>query len=193
VRRWEREHVEAGTSPTDRPTNRAMPNFAPSNDLTLSAMITPAQFMTANGSLIISTSNRMSRIVGRIRVLNEQIDVLGRNASELDFPAERRAHIDAELSRLAWWANRIRAAPTLLYLAFNASVGTSLTLAIDVLLANRLAAVPTELAIVGVTSCWRPAATRSAEPVPRCAATGSRSPSIEKLQKLRKSIEAEPS
>ena len=49
-----------------------MPAIIPTNYATLSAMITPAVFfMTANGSLIISTSNRMSRIVDRVRVLNE--------------------------------------------------------------------------------------------------------------------------
>ena len=48
-----------------------MPIYVPRNDTytTLSAMITPAIFMTANASLIISTSNRMSRVVDRIRVL----------------------------------------------------------------------------------------------------------------------------
>ena len=35
----------------------------------LSAMITPAIFMTANASLIISTSNRVARVVDRIRGL----------------------------------------------------------------------------------------------------------------------------
>ena len=43
----------------------------PPSYATLSAMITPAIFLTANGSLIISTSNRMSRVVDRIRVLND--------------------------------------------------------------------------------------------------------------------------
>ncbi len=41
----------------------------PPNYATLSAMIAPALFMTANGSLIISTSNRMARIVDRMRVI----------------------------------------------------------------------------------------------------------------------------
>ena len=60
---------------------------SPPNYTTLTAMITPALFMTANGSLIISTSNRMSRIVDRIRQLNELADSLSRGASNLDFPS----------------------------------------------------------------------------------------------------------
>lgn len=123
---------------------------APPNYQTLSAMITPALFMTANGSLIISTSNRMSRIVDRIRVLNDLADTLGRGASTLDFPTERRRHIGEQLAVLQARADRIRAALGLLYLAFGTFVGTSLTLALDVLFNNFLVAVPTALAIVGV-------------------------------------------
>ncbi len=59
-----------------------------SNDVyaTLSAMITPAIFLTANGSLIISTSNRMSRIVDRIRVLNDLGDRIGRQRGRFRLP-----------------------------------------------------------------------------------------------------------
>ena len=64
--------------------------FEPSNYATLSAMITPALFMSANASLIISTSNRMSRIVDRIRVLNDRGDEMCRGDSNLDFLQDRR-------------------------------------------------------------------------------------------------------
>ena len=117
---------------------------------TLTAMITPALFMTANGSLIISTSNRMARIVDRIRQLNDQADRLSRGASDLDFPAERLDHIAGELDRLVRRSDRIRLALTLLYLAMAMFVGTSLTLAIDDLIGSNLAALPTTTAIAGV-------------------------------------------
>ena len=118
--------------------------------VTLSAMITPALFMTANSSLIISTSNRMSRIVDRIRVLNDQADLLDRGESGLDYPDLRRAHADEELRHLVYRSDRVRVALTTLYLALSAFVGTSLTLAVDVLLDNRLRSLPTVLAVVGV-------------------------------------------
>ena len=113
---------------------------SPSNYTTLTAMITPALFMTANGSLIISTSNRMSRIVDRIRQLNELADSLSRGASNLDFPTERLEHIDLQLNRLIWRSDRIRLALTLLYLAMAMFVGTSFTMAIDALIGNFLTA-----------------------------------------------------
>jgi hypothetical protein len=124
--------------------------LAPSSYATLSAMITPALFMTANGSLIISTSNRMSRIVDRIRVLNDLDDSLGRGATELDFIPERREHIAGQLGRLQWRGDRIRNALTVLYSAFASFVGTSLMLAVDVLAGERIAFVPSALAVVGV-------------------------------------------
>ena len=127
-----------------------MPFDAPTYH-TLSAMITPAIFLTANGSLLISTTNRMARVVDRIRVLNDKGDDLGRGASKTDFSAERRAHVVDQLHRLEWRSERVRFALTMLYLSFTCFVGTSLMLAIDVLLGNRLIAVPTSLSILGVS------------------------------------------
>jgi len=117
---------------------------------TLSAMITPAIFLTANGSLIISTSNRMSRVVDRIRVLNDQGDMLCRGAGGLDFVPDRMDHVYDQLRRLLGRSDLVRFALALLYLAFGSFVGTSLSLAIDVLLKHRLIAVPTAMAVLGV-------------------------------------------
>ena len=64
-----------------------MPLMPTSQYDTLTAMITPAIFLTANASLIISTSNRMSRVVDRIRVLNDLVDRLGRGTTDLDYTA----------------------------------------------------------------------------------------------------------
>jgi len=113
-------------------------------------MITPAIFLTANGSLIISTSNRMSRVVDRIRVLNDLSDRLCRGVTDLDYVEERVGHVQDQLDRLLWRGDRIRIALTTLYLAFGAFAGTSLTLAIDVWTGNRLVALPTMLAVLGV-------------------------------------------
>jgi hypothetical protein len=117
---------------------------------TLSAMITPAIFLTANGSLIISTSNRMSRVVDRIRVLNELCDKLWRGGADVDYVQDRLAHAQDQLDSLVFRGDRIRYALVALYLAFGAFVGTSLTLALVVWTVEALTALPTLLAIVGV-------------------------------------------
>jgi hypothetical protein len=125
--------------------------ISPQSYATLSAMITPAIFLTANGSLIISTSNRMSRVVDRIRVLNDLGDRLCRLGGEYDYVPERFAHVQDQLRRLVWRGDRIRYALTALYLAFGSFVGTSLALAVDVWLGNRMVVLPTSLAVLGVS------------------------------------------
>jgi hypothetical protein len=127
-----------------------MPAGLPINS-TLTAMISPALFMTATGSLIISTSNRMSRIIDRVRALNNQADELSRGESKLDFPDERLAHILAEIKLQVWRSERVRWALTLLYVALSMFVGTSLAMAFDVLLGNAFGSLPTALAIAGVS------------------------------------------
>ncbi len=124
----------------------------PANYAALSAMITPAILLTANGSLIISTSNRMARVVDRIRVLNDRGDELCRGASDLDFVAERRAHVADQLRRLEARSDWVRLALTMLYVSFASFVGTSLTLAIDTLVGNRqlMASIATALSVAGV-------------------------------------------
>jgi hypothetical protein len=124
--------------------------LTPPNYSTLTAMITPALFMTATGSLIISTSNRMSRIVDRIRTLNDLADSLGRGKTDLDFPAERLDHIAVQLEQLLRRSDRIRQALTMLYLALAMFVGTSLTMGFHTLIQNDILALPTTLAIIGV-------------------------------------------
>ena len=145
---------ERGPAPTETVPDRGpepMPAPVIPNYAALSAMITPALFMTATGSLIISTSNRMSRVVDRIRVLNDLGDALHRGVSDLDFVAERCSLINDQLRRLEWRGDRIRIALTMLYVAFACFVGTSLTLALSVFLNDRLPGVPTALAVAGVS------------------------------------------
>jgi Protein of unknown function (DUF2721) len=127
-----------------------MPLLPSSQYETLTAMITPAIFLTANASLIISTSNRMARVVDRIRVLNELVDKMGRGATDFDYTAERLEHLRDQLCRLEWRNDRIRYALTTLYISFTTFLGTSLILAVDALLSNRLIALPIGLAVAGV-------------------------------------------
>ena len=124
----------------------------PSNYAPLSAMITPAIFLTATGSLIISTSNRMSRVVDRIRTLNELGDSIDRGDSKLDFLPERLIHLDDQVQRLNWRSDRVRQTLTMLYLAFALFVGTSLTLALDTILRERhlMASLAITLSVGGV-------------------------------------------
>ena len=128
-----------------------MENLIPSSSqAALSAMLTPALFMTATGSLIISTSNRVSRIVDGIRSVNDAMDKLDRGVTDLDYVADRRKHYNDLIMSLEWRSDRIRISLTFLYMAMCAFVATSLVLALDVILGSKLQFAPTILAVVGV-------------------------------------------
>lgn len=118
--------------------------------VTLSAMITPALLLTANGSLVISTSNRMSRVVDRIRVLNDLVDDVVRGKTDLDYVTERLEHWQDQIERLIRRGDHIRYALILLYGAIASFVFTSLAIAADVTFGNRMPAVPTVTAVGGV-------------------------------------------
>jgi Protein of unknown function (DUF2721) len=89
-------------------------------------------------------------VVDRIRVLNELADRMGRGVTDLDYVNERLEHLRDQLQRLEWRNDRIRHALTTLYIAFTTFVCTSLTLAVDALVGNRLVALPILLAVAGV-------------------------------------------
>ncbi|MDQ4120192.1 MAG: DUF2721 domain-containing protein [Acidobacteriota bacterium] len=52
------------------------PNALNSTIAFLTAMITPALLISATGSLVLSTSTRLGRVVDRVRVLEERLSVL---------------------------------------------------------------------------------------------------------------------
>lgn len=127
-----------------------MPAISAADYATLSAMITPALLLTANGSLVISTSNRMSRVVDRTRVLNDLCDNVVRGKTDLDYVTERLEHWQDQIERLIRRGDHIRYALILLYGAISVFVCTSLAIAADVTFGNRMPAVPTITAVAGV-------------------------------------------
>jgi Protein of unknown function (DUF2721) len=120
----------------------------------LSMMIAPALFMTATGSLILSSNNRLSRIVDRIRVLINLLDQVTLPDSTHDFPELRLQFYHEELRNLERRGHRIRSATSLLYLAFAMFVAASLVIGLDLYLTFRVPKVPTGLALAGVASLF---------------------------------------
>jgi Protein of unknown function (DUF2721) len=115
---------------------------------TVAAMLAPALFLTATGSLLISTANRIGRIVDRIRAIvtlceNGQLE-------RLDFSEQRRERSMEELRHLHWRRNRAAVAVTMLYMAFCAFAMTSMMIAIDSIAGHHLKAMPVLCAVGGV-------------------------------------------
>ena len=115
---------------------------------TVTAMIAPALFLTATGSLLISTSNRIGRIVDRIRAIVTMCE--SGEFEKLDFSSHRRKHAIDELHHLHTRSNRVMAAVTMLYLAFSAFAATSMMIAINSIIGHFLDALPVMCAVAGV-------------------------------------------
>src|SRR5215831_15597162 len=94
----------------------------------LSAMITPAVLISACGTLIFSTSNRLGRIVDRVRELGSLLQQLA--GSEDEFKDERRREFDRQLSSHAARTQLIQRALTSFYAAVGAFVATAVAIAL---------------------------------------------------------------
>ncbi len=104
---------------------------APANEV-LGAMITPAVLISASGTLVLSTGNRLGRIVDRVRVLTAEAEKM---AGEQPTPGvdieEKRTLITTQLTQLATRIQLMVKTITLLYVAIGLLVATSIAIGID--------------------------------------------------------------
>ncbi|MCL4795159.1 MAG: DUF2721 domain-containing protein [Bryobacteraceae bacterium] len=114
----------------------------------LTAMITPALLVSACGTLILSTSNRLARVIDRLRKLSEHVERLANPALVAELRAERlsfwRDEIDLQGARLLL----LQRALTQLYLAVAAFVFTSVAIGV-VSVSFRYYWIPVALGITG--------------------------------------------
>jgi hypothetical protein len=114
----------------------------------LAAMITPALLISASGTLVLSTSNRLSRVVDRVRVLARDAENLPRDRDSQDAVA-RRALLESQLGSLTERALLLRSALAALYTAIGLLVATSVGVGILTLLGLEVRWPPVLLAIMG--------------------------------------------
>lgn len=114
---------------------------APASEV-LSAMITPAVLISASGTLVLSTSNRLSRVVDRVRAL-------AREAEGLAHQPERAKLLADQLPRLSARALMLRTAMTVLYCAIGLLVGCSFTIGLGGIILGVPAWIPIGLGILG--------------------------------------------
>lgn len=124
-----------------------MTNFANAISV-LSAMITPAVLISACGSLILATSDRLNRAVSRTREISGQLAPLAR--------IERTAEIDEEwrmlfvqLDYVTTRSRLLQRALSRLYGALAFFIGTSVTIGLVAVTSPRLTPVPVALGLVG--------------------------------------------
>jgi hypothetical protein len=105
----------------------------------LGAMITPAVLISASGTLVLSTSNRLTRVVDRVRTLSSEAEalLLESESSSHEVTDLRRKLISDQLPRLADRALLLRSALTALYTAIGLLVATSLGVGFIAVLGGR--------------------------------------------------------
>lgn len=114
----------------------------------LTAMITPAVLISACGSMILSTSTRLGRVVDRVRTLADKLEELAlKPASEA---GERQAVIFAQLDKLTSRARILQRAMVSFYLCLGMFVATSVAIGVVAIVGqSRYTLVPVIFGIIG--------------------------------------------
>lgn len=124
-----------------------MTNSLPVGLSLLSAMITPAVLISACGTLIFSTATRLARIVDRVRELSHGMEALFRG-EVADFPEERRAEIERQLSFYVRRSRLVQRSLTAFYVALGIFVGATIGIGVASFVPNA-SFVPGLLGVLG--------------------------------------------
>lgn len=112
----------------------------------LGAMITPAVLISASGTLVLSTSNRLSRVVDRVRVLTGEAERLQKAPGE---GGAREQLIPDQLAKLSKRVLLLRSALTVLYAAIGLLVATSIAIGLVAALRWTYGWVPVTIGLFG--------------------------------------------
>lgn len=114
----------------------------------LTAMITPAVLISACGSMILSTSSRLGRVVDRVRALSDKLEELAQKHA--DETKERQAAIFAQLDKLTSRARILQRSMVAFYLCLGMFVATSVAIGLVAIVGNtRYTIVPVIFGIIG--------------------------------------------
>jgi hypothetical protein len=115
----------------------------------LTAMITPAVLISASGTLILSTSTRLGRVVDRVRSLSDRLQSLPGEDPKTELLEEKRMMIFNQLDKLTSRSRLLQRALTTFYLAVGVFVATSVAIGIVSFFSSRWAVVPVALGLIG--------------------------------------------
>ena len=102
----------------------------------LTAMITPAVLISACGSMILSTSSRLGRVVDRVRALSEKLEEISRHSEPNELTKERQAAIFNQLDKLTSRARLLQRCMVTFYLSLGAFVATSVAIGVVAVLGS---------------------------------------------------------
>jgi len=116
----------------------------------LTAMITPAVLISASGTLILSTSTRLGRVVDRVRSLSDRLEDLSHgNPTRTEFIEERRAMIFDQLDKLTSRSRLLQRGLTTFYVAVAVFVATSVAIGLVAISGTRYSWIPVVLGLIG--------------------------------------------
>lgn len=114
----------------------------------LSAMVTPAVLILGSSSLILATSNRLSRAVDRTRAISERVTEEAKDEERTLLPEERELLLE-QLGRTARRAKLLTRALTRLYMALAIFIATSVAIGVVAVTRVAYAWVPLGLGFIG--------------------------------------------
>lgn len=114
----------------------------------IASMITPALLISATGTLILSTSNRLSRVIDRLRVLSDLVETVADPSNLIQLRGERLDFWQQVIFRQARRLHILQRVLTLLYLAVAAFIFCSVSIGV-VSISFRFYWIPVALGILG--------------------------------------------
>ena len=116
----------------------------------LTAMITPAVLISACGSMILSTSSRLGRVVDRVRSLSDRLEEISIVNEGSEAAVERQALIFQQLDKLTSRARLLQRCMVTFYLSLGMFVATSVAIGVVPFTGNlRYNFVPVALGLTG--------------------------------------------
>src|SRR6185503_19895824 len=114
----------------------------------LTAMITPAVLISACGSMILSTSHRLGRLVDRVRALSDKLEELAEKEAEQR--KDRQAVIFAQMDMLTSRARILQRSMVTFYLALGLFVATSVAIGVVAIVDRpRYNIIPVVIGLIG--------------------------------------------
>jgi hypothetical protein len=114
----------------------------------LTAMITPAVLISACGSMILSTSSRLGRVVDRVRGLSDRLEMTNGDDNE-QYSREKQAAIFEQLDKLTSRARILQRCMVTFYLSLGMFVATSVAIGIVAFTHPRYNFIPVVLGLLG--------------------------------------------
>jgi len=116
----------------------------------LTAMITPAVLISACGSMILSTSARLGRVVDRVRALSDRLEEMTEKPRDTEIVRERQAAIFSQLDKLTSRARILQRSMVTFYMALGMFVATSVAIgAVGIAGNQRYTVVPVIVGMLG--------------------------------------------